>query len=253
MRPLAELPSSVNPPIQSWSFGILCYNERGAVRQVYDQVVQLILSWQLDQWEIILVDDGSIDGTIEIIKGIAATDERVRLILHEENRGIGAGIRSIYFNAGFENVVFLPGDGQFDVNELAPYKHMAPDTFVAFYRQENLTYSTFRNILSWINKLLNRLLFGIRLRDVNWVKVYKREQIVHLDLRLHSSAIESEICAKLILLGKKPIEIESRYLPRRYGTSKGASLASIFRVLRELGTLWYSVTVFRMRHKKQPS
>lgn len=235
--------------MQSWSFGILCYNEIGSLPAVYDQVRKLIVDWGLSDWEILLVDDGSTDGTRDWIGRQSDADPAVKAILHPGNRGIGEGIRSIYFNATRENVVFIPGDGQFDVAELNPFPEFPASTFLSFYRIENLTYSTFRNALSWFNKIFNRAVLGLSLRDVNWVKVYKREILTGLDLRLHSSAIESEICAKLTVSGIRPLEIQSRYLPRRHGVSKGASLKSIFLVLRELFRLYKAVALYRWKKR----
>lgn len=236
--------------MQSWSIGILCYNEEGTLREVYGQVVQLFEKWGLEDGEIILVDDGSKDSTPVIIGQLASGDPRVKAVIHPVNLGIGAGIRSIYAHAAKENVVFVPGDGQFDVKELAPYRDFDPKTFIAFYREENLTYDAFRNLLSWFNKAFNRFFLGLDLRDVNWVKVYKRQLLDRLDLRLKSSAIESEICAKLGILGVVPIEVRSHYLPRRAGVSKGASLKSIWLVSKELAKLFVAVIVFRIRSHK---
>lgn len=236
--------------MQSWSIGILCFNEEGTLREVFAQVIDLFEKWGLEDGEVILVDDGSQDATPRIIAELAAKDPRVKAVIHPVNLGIGAGIRSIYANAGKENVVFVPGDGQFDVLELRPYRDFDDRSFIAFYRLENLTYDAFRNLLSWFNKVFNRLFLGLDLRDVNWVKVYKRNVLAGLDLRLQSSAIESEICAKLAIIGVRPKEVRSTYLPRRAGVSKGASLRSIWLVLKELSKLFLAVNVFRFRKIK---
>ncbi len=236
--------------MQSWSVGILCYNEEGSLRTVFGKVLHLFHTWELNNWEILLVDDGSKDKTPEIIQALAATDSRVKAIYHNTNLGIGEGIRSIYFNASHENVVFIPGDGQFDIQELIPYKEVDQKTFLSFYRQENQTYSAFRNILSWMNKLFNQLVLGLKLRDVNWVKVYKSSVLKQIDLRLHSSAIESEICAKLNVLGIRCTEIKSTYLPRTHGSSKGASFKSILLVIKDLFKLFIAVSAFRLNKHK---
>lgn len=239
--------------MQSWSFGILCFNEEGTLENVVQEVLYLTKQWGITDYEIILVDDGSVDQTPIMIRSLAEANSDIRPVLHPRNMGIGAGIRDIYFQATKDNVIFIPGDGQFDVQELLPYPAFGNQTFLSFYRKENLSYSTFRNILSAFNKWFNRIFLGLDMKDVNWVKAYKRKEIIHLDLRIKSSAIESEICAKLLIKGHLPHEIPSRYLPRRAGTSQGASWKTIFRVVRELASLFWAVILFRISQSRNLS
>ncbi len=235
---------------QSWTIGIICYNERGTIADVYRQVADLLEAVNAPS-QIILVDDASTDGSKEIIQELANADPaQVKAILHSENLGIGESIRDVYFNATMENLVFVPGDGQFDVNELRPYLIFDEREYICFFRKENQTYSGFRNALSYLNKLFNKIFLGLTLRDVNWVKAYKTHIIQDLDLRLHSSVIESEICAKLNYLKFRPIEVQSKYLPRSYGESKGASWQNIVRVISELVALSRILVGFRFSNKK---
>lgn len=235
--------------MQSWTVGIICYNELGTIRQVFDEVERLLLDFGCD-YQIILVDDASTDGSRQIIEEVGAKSEQVDTILHESNQGIGASIRDVYFNAEKDNVVFVPGDGQFEVVELQPFKVFDQGKYICFYRVENQSYSVFRNTLSYLNKLFNATFLGLRLKDVNWVKVYKREILQNLDLKMTSSVVESEICAKLNLLGHTPVEVKSTYQPRTYGESKGASIQNLIRVTRELIKLIWILVGFRFSRNK---
>ena len=236
--------------MQSWSVGIICFNELGTIQNVFDNVLKMLSNFGCD-FEIILVDDASTDGSKEIIQNIASQfPHKVKSICHESNKGIGASIRDVYFNAEKENLVFVPGDGQFDVTELKPFKEFDAKNYICFYRQENQSYSLFRNILSYFNKIFNKVLLGLELKDVNWVKAYKTSIIQNIDLKIHSSAIESEICAKLNILNLVPIQVKSNYLPRTYGESKGASLTNMIRVGKELLTLFFIVSKFKVKKKR---
>jgi glycosyltransferase involved in cell wall biosynthesis len=234
---------------QTWSIGIACYNEIGTIDLVY-RLTKSVLQEIASDYEIIIVDDASDDGSKEIINNIAAKDAKVKVILHESNIGIGGAIRSIYFNAIFENVTFIPGDNQFDVHELLPFAIIPELTFISFYRTQNQTYSMFRNGLSYCNKLFNAYCLGLRLNDVNWVKVYKRAVIINLELGAKSSIIESEICSKLNVLKQKPIQVQSVYHPRTYGVSKGASLHNMKKVVGELLFLYKSLQKFKKNFRK---
>lgn len=235
--------------MQSWSIGILCFNEAGTIEDVYRKA-RHVASLMTDKIEIILVDDCSTDGSVEIIQSICKNDPLVKGIFHDKNLGIGLSIRDIYFTAVNENVVFVPGDGQFDLNELLPYAEFKDSEFIAFYRKENQSYSFFRNSLSYLNKLFNQFFIGLNLRDVNWVKVYKTHIIRQLNLKSLSSFIESEICAKLNKLNLSAIEVESKYIPRVYGESKGASWKIIRKVYQELLKVYFIVLKFDPKQVK---
>ncbi len=236
--------------MQSWSIGIICFNELGTIQNVFDDVHKMLSDFECE-FEIILVDDASTDGSTEIIQNIANQfPNNVKSVCHEINKGIGASIRDVYFNADKDNLVFVPGDGQFDVNELIPFKEFDDKNYICFYREENQSYSLFRNTLSYLNKLFNKGLLGLELKDVNWVKAYKTAIIQKLDLKIHSSAIESEICAKLNILKLEPVQVKSNYLPRTYGESKGASLTNMLRVGKELLNLFFIISKFKVKKKQ---
>jgi hypothetical protein len=218
---------------QTWSVVILCYNEAGTIRQVVSDVKAVLDEMVPCRHEIIIVDDGSNDGSRQTICDIRDTFHNVKTVFHPSNLGIGNALRSGYSHAENENVCAVPGDGQFDVRELRKFRDIPDGSFISFYRVDNLTYSAFRNSLSYLNKTFNRLALGIYLRDVNWVKIYKTHELRQLKLRLASSLIESEICAKLIRRNNTVLEVRSACLPRTYGKSKGASLKTVLQAARE--------------------
>ncbi len=237
---------------QSWSVGITCYNEEETVGQVV-QRTQEVLELIAAESEIIIVDDASEDQSTTKIRQLSKEYNNVSPIFHDENLGIGRSIRDIYFNAQYENVTFIPGDAQFDPHELVPFAHVEEHTYVSFYRKENEVYSNYRAILSFLNKLINKYLIGLELKDVNWVNVFKTKSLQELDLQIKSSIVVSEICAKLNVLGYEPVEVISTYHPRVAGESKGASWSNIIDVVPEILSLIISVWRFNRKIKKQKS
>ncbi|MDZ4845911.1 MAG: glycosyltransferase family 2 protein [Chitinophagales bacterium] len=231
---------------QSWSVVIPCYNEKGTLEEVV-QRVKTVLQQIASEFEIIVINDGSNDGSKELIDTLVKGDAHLRCIHHRENQGLGTVLRKGYFTARFENLISVPGDGQFDVQEIIPYAIVPQKTFISFYRQENLTYSFFRNKLSYFNKFLNKKLIGLDLKDVNWALIIKRNELENLNLEMKSTLIKSEICAKMQLLGYKPIEVQSYYHPRTYGVSKGSSLKMIAQAIADLWQLSGSVRRFRKK------
>jgi glycosyltransferase involved in cell wall biosynthesis len=233
--------------MQSWTIGLLCYNEEESIEKVLDTCFD-VLSKMTNDFEVLVINDGSKDNSLSIITKYKAEKRNDLIIInHEKNKGIGEALFSGYKNARKENVLITCGDGQFDLNELLPFKEIEDKTVLALYRKENTSYSLHRNILSYFNKLFNKTFLGLTLKDVNWVKIYKLNELKKFDLKIRSSLIESEICSKLHFNGNRFIEIESRYLDRIGGESKGASFKIVKQALFDMLSLVIEITKFRIK------
>lgn len=232
---------------QSWSIIVFNYNEEETVESVALNAVKAMETMNIDDFEVIVVDDGSKDDSLERISKLVNQKSCFKLIKHEVNKGIGQTLLDGYAAASKENICAIPADGQFDIMEILSFGNIEDNHFVSFYRVENTSYSLFRNILSGVNRWVNRFFVGMNLKDVNWVKIYKREAIQNLDLVLKSSLVESEICAKLIKLKNVPIEVKSKYLERTAGKSRGASFNIVFKAAKETLTLMWVMWNFRLK------
>ena len=116
------------------------------VTTVIERILSLFDEHRAGLYEVVVVDDGSTDGSYEKITQIANTrSDVIRVVRHEKNLGIGHALRDGYRAAKNENVSAVPADGQFDVGELLPYLDIAQGMFVSMYRLENMQYSPFRN------------------------------------------------------------------------------------------------------------
>ena len=237
-------------PTQSWSVGIPCFNEAGTIREVVADLLRLG-PCLATEFEVIVVDDASTDGSTELVRDLEAAHPEVRAIYHRSNHGIGRTVRDIYEAARMENVTYVPGDRQFDPAELVSYAEVEPGTYVSFSRRRKEVYSGFRYALSTLNRLVNRWFIGLDLQDVNWVNVYKREALLLAGPEIRSSIVVSEICAKLNVMGYRPIEPASVYHRRISGVSRGSSLANVLDVGRESLKLIRVVRRFRRRWPRE--
>lgn len=102
---------------------ILAYNEEHNLRPVVQEMITE-LSTLSEPWEILVVNDGSKDGTGRVADELHAEDARVRVIHHEVNRGLGGGYRTGFDSARGTYLIFFPADGQFP-----------PDIITRFFRE----------------------------------------------------------------------------------------------------------------------
>src|ERR1051325_5371442 len=159
---------------QSWSVFVPCFDEGNNLSAVIDMIISVMECIAAD-YEIMIVDDGSKDNSVSIIKDIEKTRNNIHYIIHGENKGIGAVQRKAYTSARFENVIVIGGDGQFDPGELLEHCTLEVGTWLAFYRPRRDEYNTFRKILSVTHRLINKYVFGLELKDVNWAMAFKSE------------------------------------------------------------------------------
>jgi dolichol-phosphate mannosyltransferase len=230
-----------------WSFVIFGFNEADSWLAVSSAVSETADRIAAGRYEILLIDDGSTDGGARIVHRLAQLLPGARAVLHTRNLGIGGALRTGYGKSRGKFVVAVPADGQFDVRELEAIGPPEEGAFVSFYRERTDGYGLHRRFLTAANYFLNRAALGMKLRDVNWVKIYPGEALRALDLWSRSSLVESEICAKLLVSGFRAVEVPSRYHPRRHGRHQGASLRTVLRAVAGIGKLVLAVALFRAR------
>jgi glycosyltransferase involved in cell wall biosynthesis len=229
---------------------IFCFNEVGNLRKVVADVLDVLTQMASDH-EVILVNDGSTDGTDIICNELAARHGCIRAVHHPMNLGIGEALRTGYREAQLDYVCAVPGDGQFRITDLLQLSPFGPDRYVAYYRQDT-GYNSYRRTLTWLNRAFNQHVLGVFLRDVNWVKVYRREHLEMTRPELRSSLIETEITAKLAKCNVFPLEIPTTYLQRDYGSAKGGSWRTLRMAIAEMFKLWRSCIRFKADTSPHP-
>jgi len=220
----------------NWSIVIFAFNEGDNLAATIDRCAKFLTA-HAENSEMILVDDGSTDGTQEVCERLRGEHGTLRVIRQPMNMGIGHALRTGYETAQYEYVCAIPGDGQFDPSELTAVPPFGPMEFYSFYRREQ-NYTPYRQLLSNMNRWLNHIFLGLRTRDVNWIKVYRLEQLKLAAPKLTSSVIESEICGRLVKIGIRPIELPSIYHSRAHGEAKGGRWKTVRQVLAEMPRLY---------------
>jgi glycosyltransferase involved in cell wall biosynthesis len=214
------------------------HNEEGNVERVVRSYLAE-LPRVADDFEIIVVDDGSRDRTGEIAERLAAEDSHVKVVRHHVNKGYGGAVISGIRAATKQYVLLCDGDGQFDPSDLERLTPFVPEYDVVAGHRVRRADPLIRRINGKAWTILVRVLLGITISDIDCgFKLFKREKLEGMDLRAHGAMISTELMARLAGRNAKVIEVEVKHLPRLTGEQSGANLKVVARAFKELIALY---------------
>ncbi|MBN1458186.1 MAG: ChbG/HpnK family deacetylase [Armatimonadetes bacterium] len=186
--------------------------------------------------EVVLVDDGSSDGSREFMDELARRHSHVRSIHHAQNRGLGAAIRTGLLSATKDLVLYMDSDFPVSADQaraaLISFKDQ--DDVLIGYRLGRAE-GPRREIMSWTYNRLIRWGFGLTVRDVNFAfKLMRRSVLEQMGLRSEGSFIDAELLLEAKRLGARIREIGLLYHTRTAGQSTAASYWVVLRILSEM-------------------
>jgi glycosyltransferase involved in cell wall biosynthesis len=190
-------------------------------------------------FEIVVVDDGSRDGSAREVHARAAADRRIRMVRHPSNLGYGAALRSGLREARGELVFFSDADLQFDLRELAALLHHTERfDVVAGYRAPRRD-PLGRRVLACGWGLLVRGLFGLPVRDIDCAfKVFRRPVLESMPIASIGAFVNTEILVRARHAGYRIRQVPVSHRRRRHGRQSGANPRVILRALLELTSLY---------------
>jgi dolichol-phosphate mannosyltransferase len=217
------------------------YNEQDNVAHAIARAVE-VLPELVDEFEVIVVNDGSSDATAERVHELVNEHHpRVRLISHTSNQGYGAALRTGFHAARHGLIFYTDSDNQFEVAEVEHFLPMMQDydAVVGFrvYRYDPVL----RSILSWIYNRLVRVTFRVKVRDVDCsFKVFRREVVQKLDLESTDFFVDTEIVARARRWNFRIAEKGVRHYPRTAGATTVRS-SDIPGTLRTVARMWQRI------------
>lgn len=216
------------------------YNEEANIREAVEETIRVVeASPYIGDYEIIVVNDGSTDHTLAIAKELAGLYPAVRVVDHGKNRGYGAALISGMKAARKDYVFFTDADLQFDIAELQNLLiHLQKYQVVIGYRAPRQD-PAMRLLNARVWNLLNRMLFGLRVRDIDCAfKIFRRQLVQNLTLRSRGAMISAETLIRLSRSGVRIKEVPVSHLPRVAGSPTGAKPSVILRAFREMTALY---------------
>ncbi len=196
-------------------------NERDTIREVIGRVLASPV-----EKEVIVVDDGSTDGTTEILKEIAAKHPHVRVIFRDVNQGKGAAIRAAIPEVRGDYVIIQDGDLEYDPQEypklLRPMIEQGADiVYGSRFLESRPAMQLPNRVINWLLARMVRVLYGSRITDeATCYKLFRREVLQGIPLTCRRFEFCPEVTAKALRRGHRIVEVPIRYEARTFAEGK---------------------------------
>jgi glycosyltransferase involved in cell wall biosynthesis len=220
------------------SIMIPVYNEEPTVKMAIGRILDT--EYPVDQVELVIVNDGSTDGTTAILRELAAADSRINLVEHERNSGKGDAIRTAIQHANGIYAAIMDADLEYEASDIG--KLLEPilegEAEVVFGSRGFESHSAFNFWFVMGNKgvtLVANLLFNCYLGDIMTChKIMPTEIWRSLNLKCDGFDIEPEIAGKVLAQGHQIYEVPVRYRARGREEGKKLTATDGLRVVRTL-------------------
>jgi glycosyltransferase involved in cell wall biosynthesis len=207
-------------------------NEEKNILAAIDSVLRAMDTHQIEG-EIIVVNDGSTDGTEKLVSDVMIKDKRVKMIKHEKPHGIGASFWGGVCTAECNVVIMLPGDNENDPLEIFRYFRLLEhvDIVIPFVFNREVR-SIFRNALSFVFRFIINTTFLVNFHYTNGTVLYRKAVLNKLKYKSKGFFFQTDILVRLIKKNYLFAEVPYKLGVRDDGKSKAMSFPSLINVAR---------------------
>ncbi len=224
------------------------YNEQGNVKNVVNSALYN-LSRMAQDYELILVNDGSNDATGFIIGELSKNYGNLKCLTHKKNLGYGASLRSGFDKANYPLVFFMDCDGQFEFSQLSKLLKEIDSADIVIGKRKMRRDKLYRRIITRVFNCSANLIFRTKFDDISCgFKLIKMPVLKNITLKSQSGIINLEILVKALRLGYSVREVEINHFSRASGKSKGVSISNIIRKIKEMINLGFDLKNLNATH-----
>ena len=223
------------------SFIIPVYNEVLNIGRVLRNLRDAIKAHSNWKCEVIVIEDGSTDGTKKVLLAEIASHPKIQLLLHEKNLGYTASLKDGIAKARGKFLMYVGADEEFDCSELPSFVEpllLGKTDVVLGVRWQRNAYKLFRFFLSVIYIFLLNYLFKLRINDYNWSQAWCRELLERIELRSKSLFVLPEIIIKAHDLKYRIKEVPSNHRGRQFGKSS-VNIKTMCHALLDAFIFWH--------------
>lgn len=222
------------------------YNDAKSIGKLVTDALE-ILPELTDDFEVIVINDGSRDETAEVLRELETKHQNLRIIQHETNQGYGGALQSGFRAAAKDLIFYTDGDAQYDVRELPKLLALLDEKtdVVNGYKIERGD-KLKRKVAGGFYNRLARILFSLPIRDVDCdFRLIRREVLGKINLSSTSGSICVELVYKLKRVGASFQEIGVNHYERPFGQSQFFTFARVTKTLIDFFSLWFRFIVLR--------
>jgi glycosyltransferase involved in cell wall biosynthesis len=230
------------------------YNDAGTIASLV-MTAHMTAETLTPDFEVIVINDGSVDRTADILDELARVYPRLRVVHHARNRGYGGALRSGFATATKDWIFYTDGDGQYDPAEMTALWTQRGE-HVDFVNGYKISRSDpfHRIVIGRIYHHTVKVLFGLGVRDVDCdFRLLRRSIFERIALEKDSGVICLEMMKKVTDAGFRIAEVPVHHYHRTHGTSQFFNFRRIGRTAVDVLKLWYALVVRRTHLRQRPS
>lgn len=233
-----------NPRVRRVSAFFPCYNDALSIGKMVSDVTAALESL-VDEFEVIVVNDGSSDDSFAVLERLRTHYPHLRIVSHERNRGYGGALISGFANARFEWVFYTDGDAQYDASEIGRLvAAVDDDTDVVQGFKIGRGDPWYRKVIGRAYHHLVRALFRLPVRDTDCdFRLVSRRILDQVTLRSVTGVICVEMMFEFKRVGARFVEVGVSHRSRPHGRSQFFRLPAIGRAAAQLVALWWRLVV----------
>src|SRR3954447_12807092 len=218
------------------------YNEMGNLEAAVRDVLHALRTY--DDYEVIVVNDGSQDGTGAVADQLAAEHDRVTVVHHERNRGFSASYQTGLEHARMAYFTFVPGDHEVALESVEGiFAAVGKADIVIPYHGTPWNRTWHRRVLTWICTTQLKILFGHHLKYFQGPAVYPTALARALPITTGGFFFATEMLVNALMMGYSWIEVPLTHHERTYGQSKAVKPANIVNAQLTILRLWWFVRI----------